>query len=209
MNLTVLFRSVALGALGLALLSPAGCMRGGSVAGASFVPISYEKFQPDMTPLGDTLKGKAVVLQDFYNRAENTQASTYFNNADQGRTYGNPNSGAFGIGGRPLESYFWYCFEKAFTNAGLTVLKEDSGSGAGHPGLRITLTSIDENRFAMQVELTRKAAVVLTKTIEVSEAPPQPGHDEVSTLEERAYRMMNKAAQAVLADPEIQKELQS
>ena len=199
MNSGVVFRAVRVASVGAFASLVVAC------GGARFVPISYEAFQPNLTSYAEKYKDKSVLLYDFANHAENTKYSRYL--GKNRRNYGSPNSGPAGIGGRPLDSYFWYCFEKGLTNAGFAVLKDGDPHSHEAPSLRVVLDSIYEDRFVFTVEAVRRGTPIVTRQIDIREPTPASGEDTAHQLEARAYRMMNRSIQAVLSDPEIQKLL--
>jgi hypothetical protein len=186
-----------------------GCRAGSGPADpsqASFVPISYEEYRPDFGTSFAGLKGKTIRLLDFVNRAEDTSTSTYFD-PTQSTTYGNPNSGFAGIGGRPLESYFWYCFQKAFQVIGVNVLTSSDQAQANVPSLQVTLKSINDTQFSLQVDMQRLGAPAISKPIVVSEPAAPVGQRSSSLLQARAYKMMSGTVQAVLSDPDFSKAI--
>jgi hypothetical protein len=198
--------AVAVGAA-IAVLA-LGCHRGdagaadpSSASSASFVPIAYEDYRPDLGQGFAPLKGKKVRLMDFTNRADDTTQSTYAS-ADKSITYGNPNSGFAGIGGRSVESYFWYCYQKALENVGMAVGTSSDPTDPAVPSMAITLKSITDQQFVLMVDVTRPGSPAVTKTITISEPAAAPG-TPAADLSARAYKMMTMSVMAVLQDPEI------
>ena len=199
-------RFLAAAALGVLVAgSAAGCNRGGAGAAdpssASFVPITYEDYRPDLGTAFGNLKGKKIRLMDFLNRADDTSASSYAS-ADKNTTYGNPNSGFAGIGGRPLESYFWYCYQKALESIGMIVTTSSDPSDPAVPNVTVTLKSVTDLQFVLLVDAQRPGSPVVSKTITVTEAAAPPA-TTAQDLSARAYKMMTMSVMAVLQDADI------
>jgi hypothetical protein len=194
----------------VALSATAGCHRGAGGAadpsGISFVPISYEDYRPEFGTALGAFKGKKVRLLDFVNHAEDTSQSSY-SNPDKSITYGNPHSGFAGIGGRPLESYFWYCFQKAFEVIGMSVSTSSESAQQGVPSIQVTLKSVTDAQYTVQVEVQRLGAPSIAKPITISEPPMVGAAKTEAGLTARAYKMMTATVQAVLSDPDVAKAI--
>jgi hypothetical protein len=165
------------------------------------VPVAYEDYRPDLGAGFSQLKGKKVRLMDFTNRADDTSQSTYAS-VDKNTTYGNPRSGFAGIGGRPVESYFWYCYQKALESIGMSVATSGDSADPAVPSLTVTLKSITDQQFVLQVDVARPGTPAVTKTITIAEPPAAPTAT-AGDLSARAYKMMTMSVMAVLNDPEV------
>jgi len=178
--------------------------RAADPSGISFIPVSYEEYHPDFGATLAAFKGKKVRLLDFVNHAEDTSQSSY-SNPEQSITYGNPHSGFVGIGGRPLESYFWYCFQKALEAIGISVSTSSDSAQQGVPSIQVTLKSITDAQFTLQVEVQQLGSPSVTKSIAVSEPALVGAGRTEAGLSARVYKMRNAAVQAVLTDPDVAK----
>jgi hypothetical protein len=184
------------------------CLLAGCATRARWVPVSFERFSPKLSEHTGRFKDKPLLLRDFTNNAQNTQHAVYFGTSKR-RRYGNPNSGAFGVGGRPLDVYFWYCFEKALTTAGFVVHKEADPPPNDAPSLRITLVAISETNFTFTAEAIARGMAAANKEFVIEEPPPGQDASTAQALESRAYLMMNRSIEAVLSDPDFLRVLTS
>jgi hypothetical protein len=203
MALKRLVFAIALGSI--AVISAAGCHRGGAGASdpssVSFVPVTYEDYRPDLGQGFSHLKGKKIRLMDFTNRADDTTASTYAS-ADKNVTYGNPNSGFAGIGGKLVESYFWTCYQKALESLGMVVTMPNDPADPAVANLTLTLKSVTDGQFVLLVDVTRPGNPAVSKTLTITEPPAAPSAT-AQELSARAYKMMTMSVMAVLSDPEL------
>jgi len=155
--------------------------------------ISSDDYSPDVANTLGPLKGKLLRLNNFVNRAENTKQFSY--PSAEGKFF-------YVVGHGSVESYFWYCFQKALSSAGLIVLEETSTAKA--PSLSLTLFYLTDKQLKGEVTAAN-GNNPLKKIIEVSFEPPQTDKREESALS--AYAFMDKIILAVFADPEIIKAL--
>ncbi|HMK66321.1 MAG TPA: hypothetical protein VK564_11035 [Thermodesulfobacteriota bacterium] len=155
--------------------------------------ISSDDYSPDVAKTLGPLKGKLLRLNNFVNRAENTKQFSY--PSAEGKFF-------YVVGHGSVESYFWYCFQKALSSAGLIVLEETSTAKA--PSLSLTLFYLTDKQLKGEVTAAN-GNNPLKKIIEVSFEPPQTDKREESALS--AYAFMDKIILAVFADPEIIKAL--
>jgi hypothetical protein len=105
-----------------------------------------------------------------------------------------------------LQNYFWYAFEKAFTNAGMLVSKMDNPDLTA-PAMWVTLLSITDVNYQVKVTVQRKGVTVFAQRYGIQE-PPLPEKDSTpAALEERAYKMTNNLISTILKDPGFKRAL--
>ena len=179
---------ITLAALAL-LAGLSGCRRG------THVYIQQDKYSPQLHENLNVYKGTAVFLSDFTNRADNTSRFYYYS-PDYGVTYeGSPS----------LQSYLWYCFQKAMTGLGMTVHSRDDNPPAEVPEVQLVFTSLTDQEFKFEVTVLKGKQEVYKNSYAIA-APPSKDKRPVA-LEERAYRMVDAAVSTVLFDQKFQQSL--
>jgi hypothetical protein len=138
-------------------------------------------------------KGKSLYLSSFENKADNTFLWGY-QSQDRQVTYKSQVS--------VLESFFWYCFEKAFRSIGMGVY-EQGPPPAGVPEFRFTLISLHDQEFKYKVALFRNGFQLFEKNYTVT-MPPM-GTENIPELEKRVYKLVDLAFTTILKDPEFSK----
>ena len=189
-----------------------GCVAGG---GGIKVPIQQDKYLPAFksSEFG-RFKGKKVILDAFTNSAGNTKSGAYYS-PDKNLTY---------EASVQLESYFWYCFKKAFQHIGVNVLDPQYAGGRpyhygywgwgvpppsqskGVPGVtefQFVLTSLTDQECKFQVSLFKNGESRFQKDFTVTMTPAQT--QDVRDLEKRAYRMVDVVFAAIMKDRDFQK----
>jgi hypothetical protein len=194
----------------------AGC---GGAAGSKIL-MKQGKYTPQFRS-GDysRYKGKKLVMAGFTNQAGNTKAWSY-NSADNKYMY---------EGDAQLESYYLYCFKKAFKHIGVNMVDyqyddryRDDGYyhhhhgywwGAPGPGnyrapkgvpeFGLTLTSLTDQEFSFKVYLYKNGETKLEKdfTVKMSAA----GTENVADLEKRSYRLVDLAFTTIMKDKDFQR----
>lgn len=171
------------------LVSLSGCRRG------THVYVMQDKYTPQLHENLNVYKGTTVFLSDFTNRADNTSMFYYYS-PDNGVTY---------EGAPSLQSYLWYCFQKAMTNLGMTVQSVDENPPAEVPEVQMTFTSLTDQEFKFEVTVLKGKQEVYKNSYAIA-APPSKDKRPVA-LEERAYRMVDAAISTVLFDQKFQQSL--
>lgn len=176
--------------IALAMLACAsGCRRG------AHVYIQQDKYNPQLHENLNVYKGTAVFLSDFTNRADNTSMFYYYS-PDFGVTYeGSPS----------LQSYLWYCFQKAMISLGMKVYTAEDNPPADVPQIQLVFTSLTDQDFKFEVTVLKGNQEVYKNSYAIA-APPAKDKRPVA-LEERAYRMVDAAISAVLFDQKFQQSL--
>jgi len=200
---------VIAGILGIFL---AGC----ATTGGTKVSMSYEKYTPSFrTADYRHMKGKRVVLASFHNQAQNTRAWSY-QSVDSNYVY---------EGNAALDSYYWYCFEKAFKHIGVRIVDYEtderhyrryrhrygwSAPGPGSyrapknvPEFQLILTSLTDQEFKFKVLVFKNGESRLDK--EFSVKVPPAGTDDIPALERRAYRLADLAFTKIMKDRDFRR----
>jgi len=199
-----------------------GLFLSGCGAAGSKITMKHSKYSPSFSS-GDysRYKGKKLILAYFTNQAQNTKSWSY-NSADNKHTY---------EGDDKLESYYWYCFGKAFKHIGVSIVDYNYGGGArpygyrhgygygwgyvpppeaaraakGVPEFGMTLTSLTDQEFSFKVYLYKNGETKLEKDLTVKMAAA--GTDNVADLEKRSYRLVDLAFTTIMKDKDFQRVL--
>ncbi len=155
--------------------------------------VSSDNYAPDVAKALLQLKGKSLRLASFTNGAENTKQFSY--PSAEGKFF-------YVVGNGSVESYFWYCFQKGLSSAGLKVI-EDSTTGSA-PSLMVKLLHLTDKQFKAEVVVT-KGENFFKKNIEETFEPPKT--DDREQLAFNAYKFMDKIMIAVMTDPEVVKAM--
>jgi len=156
------------------------------------VNLKLDKFTPH---IGDSLKqkykGAHIFLADFTNNAENTGLWNYYskNPAISYKTSHN------------LNSFLWYCFEKALTEMGMFFYKE-APSVPGIATLELEFSSWTHEGFTGRITLYKSGVIKYQKIRQLKFQPAEsldPTH-----LETRAYDCVNTIIASILEDKEFQ-----
>jgi hypothetical protein len=167
-----------------------------------FVPMDYTLYQPRVSADLGYFRGKPVFLMNVSNQAENTTLSTWLS-PDQTIVYGDPRSGWGGIGGRTLESFFWYSIQRALTQADVRVSSMDNPS-PGAPGVEFILNSMTDNEFRYTVQVYDNGAIIFSKGYHVVEPPAPPDQMTPQYLQQRAFRMIDRMVVTAFGDGHFQ-----
>jgi len=160
------------------------------------VSLDQNKYMPRFDPRAyERYRGVRVCMPSFTSRAENTGMNYYYG-AGQSVLY---------TGYPTLESYAWYCFEKALKRAGLQVFDHEAVPGMGE--MRVTILSLSAEEFVFAVELYRAGLIKLSHQEFRIVLPPAPGDRDPGELERYAYLMMDRAVTRVLDDPSFERTL--
>jgi len=192
----------------------------GCGAASSKIKMTQSKYSPQFRA-GDysRYKGKKLVLTGFTNQAGNTKAWSY-NSADNKYMY---------EGDAQLESYYWYCFQKAFRHIGVNIIDYNYGGGPrpyasgyrygwgygyapspeearaakGVPEFGLTLTSLTDQEFRFKVYLYKNGETKLEKDFVVTMTAA--GTDNTADLENRTYRLVDLAFTTIMKDKDFQR----
>ena len=192
----------------------------GCGATSSKIKMTQSKYTPKFNA-GDysRYKGKKLILAGFTNQAGNTKAWSY-NSADNKYMY---------EGDAQLESYYWYCFQKAFRHIGVNIIDYNYGGGPrpyhsgyrygwgygyvpppeearaakGVPEFGLTLTSLTDQEFRFKVYLYKNGETKLEKDFVVTMAAA--GTDNTADLENRTYRLVDLAFTTIMKDKDFQR----
>ena len=189
-------------------------------AGGTKVTMKQDSYTPVFRAADyGRMKGKTVLLYNFTNTATNTKAWGYYS-ADNKVYYEATTQ---------LESYLWYCFQKAFQYAGAKVLDQSYGGaygGAYHPfwwagapppqaraaalpsgtaEFQLVLMSMTDQECKFQVMVFKKGETKFQKEFIVT--MPATTSQDKAELEKRAYAMVDQMVIAVLKDRDFQKAL--
>jgi hypothetical protein len=192
----------------------------GCGAASSKITMKQTKYTPSFSA-GDysRYKGKKLIISGFSNAASNTKAWSY-NSADNKYMY---------EGDAQLESYYWYCFQKAFRHIGVNIVDygyaggprpygyhygwgygygyvpppEQARAAKGVPEFGLTLTSLTDQEFSFKVYLYKNGETKLEKDFMVKMNPA--GTDNAADLEKRSYRLVDLAFTTIMKDKDFQK----
>ena len=189
----------------------------GCGAGSSKILMKQTKYTPSFGA-GDYshYKGKKLILAGFSNQAGNTKAWSY-HSADKKYMY---------EGDAQLESYYWYCFQKAFRHVGVKVVDytyaggprpyhhgywgwgyapppEAARAAKGVPEFGMTLTSLTDQEFSFKVYLYKNGETKLEKDFTVKMAAA--GTENTADLEKRSYRLVDLAFTTIMKDKDFQR----
>lgn len=162
----------------------------------SATQVRLTRYEPDFSTSLSAYKDKRVYLMNFDNQDWNTTNFLYYS-PDKRFAY---------TGDSLLHNYFWYAFEKAFVGSGMLVSNAQKPDPAGVP-LWLTLRSITDDRYEVDVKIRVRENMIFIKTYSVSGDPIAEAAKTPDNLEKRAYRMTNQLIGTILADPAFRETL--
>jgi len=165
-----------------------GCARGVTVPLTNYKPMFSDDYS--------VYKGQRVYLMNFDNQANDTTIWAY-SSPDKKFSYSDNNV---------LQNYFWYSFEKAFTNLGMLVSKMDNPDLSA-PAMWVTLLSITDENYQVNVTVQKRGITVFTEKYAIQEPPLAEKDRNPAALEERAYKMTNNLISTILKDSGFRKAL--
>ena len=177
--------------------------------------LKQDSYAPDLRAADyGRLKGKTVLMYNFTNNAANTKAWGYYS-ADNKIYYEAPVH---------LESYLWYCFQKAFQHVGIKVLDQSYGgaynpfwwAGAPPPQARaavpsgtaefqFVLMSMTDQECKFQSMVYKNGESKFQKDFVVT-VPASTSQDKTE-LEKRAYAMVDQMVTVLFKDRDFQRAL--
>ncbi len=158
--------------------------------------VSLLNYQPGLTGDLNAYKGKRLYLMNFDNQANDTTIWSY-SSPDKSVTY---------AGNSAIHNYFWYAFQDALTKTGMLISKVDNPD-PNAPAMALTLLSITDVKYNVQVTLQEKGITVFTAKYTTEEAPLPEKDRNPAALEQRAYKMTNQLIAKILQDPGVKKIL--
>ncbi len=161
-------------------------------AGLTGPKIELKGYSPALGGGLNVYSGKKIYLMNFDNQAQNTSIWYYYS-PDKKFTYG---------GDSAIHNYFWHSFQKAMLNLGIEVSNVDRPDPRA-PGMWLTLKSITDKRFEVDVNLQKFSNPFFTKTYSVTAEPLPEAQRKPEKLEKQAYDMTNRLFKTILTDPEF------
>jgi hypothetical protein len=128
---------------------------------------------------------KKIYMRYFTNSAQNTSRYAYYNPDEKIRYETN----------QPLDSYFWQCFRYAFEEIGVAVSPYEYGMIE----FNYELVSLTDQLFRFNVNLTKNRSTIFQKMYSVAMTPPE--GTSVTSLEARAYKLVDKSFETIINDP--------
>lgn len=163
-------------------------------AGMEGTKVDLQRYAPAFSADLAAYRGLRVNLPDVDNQADNSTLWYYYS---QDRRF------AYGANST-VSNYFRYAFEKSLLGLGMVVSSTEK-SVPRAPALWLTLRSVSEENYVVDVKIQEADWVFFLKTYEVPGDPVEPAQRTPDTLEKRAYRMTNKLVETVLTDPEFKR----
>lgn len=154
--------------------------------------IELRSYSPALGGGLSVYSGKKIYLMNFDNQAQNTSIWYYYS-PDKKFTY---------VGNSVIHNYFWHSFQKAMLNIGMEVSNVDRPDPRA-PGMWVTLKSLTDNRFEVDVNLQKFSNPFFIKTYSIAAEPPGEKQRTPENLEKRAYDMTNRLIKTILTDPEF------
>jgi hypothetical protein len=150
------------------------------------VDLSSQKYTPKFqTDKYSALKNKNMFLSSMTNNAKDTTVFYYFS-PDFKIRYGK----------EALSSYFWYCFAKAFNRVGIVTYKDTAPSDI--PEFTFEFDYLTDQKINCQVTVLKRYNVAYQRKFEI--IMPAPESQEISYLEDRAYKMIDNIVTNILDD---------
>jgi hypothetical protein len=185
----------------------------GCAGGSMKVAVKQDNYTPGFRSSEmSRVKGKTVIMNNFINQAGNTTQWGYYS-ADKKVFYEAPVH---------LESYLWYCFQKAFKHAGIKALDQSYGGaypyhpwGWGVPPpqraqvpkgvveFQLVLTSMTDQECKFQILLFKNGEEKFKKDYTVTVAPSSSA--DTKELEKRSYQLVDQMVTTVFRDSEFRK----
>jgi len=172
-----------------------------SAAASPKIQLKASSYTPKVSAKVEDLKGKAIVLWAFNNKAKDTKRYEYYNNA-QDITYETPEE--------LLPDYLWYGLRKYLWAAGMKVFQTPSPTGSwggaipsqippDAPAFGLNFTSWTDTGFVCDVTMTKPGEPPVQKAFIIAFDPPS--LTDPKSLETRAYESLDKIFETIFADP--------
>ena len=162
---------------------------------SQYVYVQQDKYTPGFSARDfSDYKGKAIILNSFTNRAENTSIFYYYSDNENVKYEGSPT----------LHSYLWYCFKKAFIHIGVFV-EEPKGPifsetivPEGMKMMELEFNSFTDTELSCNINLFKEKKLIYQKNFAVS--VPLIANRNSVYLEKNAYMMMDKVFTTIISD---------
>ena len=171
---------------------PILCMFLTAGSGQKTIWVQQDKYKPDLqNELYNVYKNKEIFLSYFTNKAEDTSIFYYYAK-DQSIAY---------EGAPTLQSYLWYCFEKALISLNMLVYKSDYPIPDEVSELQLAFTSWSDNNFTCNITLFKYGHIIYQDEIMVTFEPA--ATNNLDDLEQRAYKQMDKIISTILGNKKV------
>jgi hypothetical protein len=128
---------------------------------------------------------KKIYMRYFINSAQNTSRYAYYSPDEKIRYETN----------QTLDSYFWQCFRYAFDEISVAASPYEYGMIE----FNYELVSLTDQFFRFNVNLTKNRSTIFQKMYSVAMTPPE--GTSVTSLEARAYKLVDKSFETIINDP--------
>jgi hypothetical protein len=163
-----------------------------TACGVKGTKIELNNFSPSFTEDMSDYKGKRAYLPWVINQDNGTTLHYYYS-PDGNFSYGSQYA---------TDEYFWYSFASSLRRAGVWVSDPNKPEKTA-PSILITLKSISDVKFFVEVKMEKASRIVFIKNYTVTEEELKQQDRTPANLEKRAYNMTNKLNQMILTDPEF------
>ncbi|MDD5170851.1 MAG: hypothetical protein PHN75_18695 [Syntrophales bacterium] len=184
-------------------------------AGGTKIAVKQDSYAPTFKS-GEfgRFKGKTVIMDNFMNSAANTKSWGYYSSDKK----------VYYEASTQLESYLWYCFQKAFQHVGMKVLDQSYGGyypygwwwgvpppppqvrpnvPKGTAEFQLVLTSMTDQECKFQVQVFKNGESKFQKEFTATMSPA--ATEDKGELEKRSYRMIDQMVVTVFKDRDFQK----
>lgn len=151
------------------------------------IKLSADKYTPDIAVKNiEPYKDAQIYLDGFVNNAGSTDRYAYYS-LDESVNYETSDL---------IPDYLWYCFEKAFKQAGMKVNEKDDA-----PAFYMVINDMNDTSIRFDINIYKgdnlELAGELTATIPAASGNKE---DDPSQLERNSYALVDAAVTAVLND---------
>lgn len=177
----------------------AACLSSSPVGAESLtVSLDQGRYKPQFDPAAyGRYRGVQIYMPSFTSRADNTGMNYYYGAKESVVYTAYPT----------LESYSWYCFEKALKASGLKVYDYEAVKGMGE--MRVVIQYLSAEEFVFAVELYRAGLIRMSHQEFRVVMPPVPDGKDGKALEANAYLLMDRAVTRLLDDPSFERTLRA
>lgn len=162
------------------------------------VPLYLVEYTPkiDATKYSK-FRGKKLCLSNIRNEAGNTTNFDYFSK-DQKVHYQLSNKANTII--MLTQNYFWYAYQKAFSQIGLEASTDCSPENT--PELWIIFQSLNDEELQLKINVLKNRETLYEKDLVVTMAPTATRN--ITELQKRAFEMIDLTVTRILDDPGFQ-----
>jgi hypothetical protein len=158
---------------------------------APTIVLSSDAYRPNVDLDMIAFRDKPIYLEGFSNNAQNTSIFYYYSEKQSVR-YGGPS----------IQSYLWYCFEKALRKKEMRVYSEDNPPYKEIPRFGLTFTSWTDEKFIARVKLVKEGKEVFSKIFTVNFTGLKGGSDHL--LKQAAYHSIDRIICSIFGDAQFQ-----